>query len=140
MGPGFDHDEYHRWMEQARHTLSSARRDLEEGDYAWSCFKSQQAGEYAAKAVLRGYGCLAAGHSILRLLEELAEGGVALDDVAFRCGKMLDRHYIPTRYPDAYPAGSPFEFYDEKAAEEALDAARLLIDRLQRNAPQAGRQ
>ncbi len=124
---GFDRDEFDRWLEQARHTLSSAERDLQAGDYAWSCFKSQQAGEYAAKAVLRGYGRLAAGHSILRLLDDLKNGGIAVNTACVGHARLLDRHYIPPRYPDAYPSGSPFEFYDEETARQALEAARSLL-------------
>jgi len=41
--------------------------------------------------------------------------------------KLLDRHYIPPRYPDAYPSGSPFEFYDRETARQALDAAGSLL-------------
>lgn len=130
--PGFDRDEYRRWYEQARHTLASAERDLRDGDFAWCCFKAQQAGEYAAKAVLRGYGRLAAGHSILRLLEEMRDGGIEVDDTALQEARLLDRHYIPPRYPDAYPAGSPFEFYDEKTAREAIEASTRLLLRLSR--------
>jgi HEPN domain-containing protein len=43
---------------------------------------------------------------------------------AARC---LDRHYIPPRYPNAYAAGSPFEFYDESTAREAIDAAGKVL-------------
>jgi HEPN domain-containing protein len=127
VDPGSDSDEYGRWFEQARHTLGSAQRDLEVGDYAWSCFKSQQAGEYAATALLRGYGRLAARHSILRLLEEMRSGGTAVDDAAFGWGRLLDGYYIPPRYPDSHPGGSPFEFYDEETARQALEAARSLL-------------
>lgn len=132
MDPGFDRDECTRWFEQAQHTLESAGRDLDDGDYAWSCFKSQQAAEYAAKAILRGYGRLAAGYSILRLLEEMRSGGLAFDESLLGRAKTLDRHYIPPRYPDAYPSGSPFEFYDEDTAQQALEAARDLIKSLRR--------
>ncbi|HIC93237.1 MAG TPA: HEPN domain-containing protein [Anaerolineae bacterium] len=62
----FDQDEFFRWMRQAEHTLTSAQRDAAEGDYSWACFKAQQAAEYAAKALLRGLGLPAFGHSILR--------------------------------------------------------------------------
>jgi HEPN domain-containing protein len=127
MEPGFDVDEFRRWYEQARHTLESASRDLDAGDYAWSCFKSQQAGEYAAKALLRGYGRLAPGHSILRLLEEMRSAGLSMADDLQSKAKLLDRHYIPPRYPDAYPSGSPFEFYDRETARQALDAAGSLL-------------
>jgi len=40
----------------------------------------------------------------------------------------LDRHYIPPRYPNAYPLGSPFEFYDQETAEEAISCAQAVID------------
>ncbi|GFO96174.1 uncharacterized protein ig2599ANME_0361 [groundwater metagenome] len=38
------------------------------------------------------------------------------------------RHYVPARYPDAFTEGSPFEFYDEKTAQEALDCAEKICD------------
>jgi HEPN domain-containing protein len=58
----------------------------------------------------------------------MRSGGVAVDDVTLSRGKLLDRHYIAPRYPDAYPGGSPFEFYDEETARQALEAARSLLD------------
>ena len=119
---GFDRDEFDRWLKQARHTLSSAERDLQAGDYAWSCFKSQQAGEYAAKAVLRGYGRLAAGNSILRLLEDMKKGGLRVDATCVAHARLLDRHYIPSRYPDAAQL--------DEAAAGALEAyVHLLAER-----------
>jgi HEPN domain-containing protein len=42
--------------------------------------------------------------------------------------RILDRHYVPARYPDAFTEGSPFEFYDEKTAQEALDCAEKICD------------
>jgi HEPN domain-containing protein len=123
----FDHDEYRRWLAQARHTLASARRDAEAGDFAWACFKAQQAGEYAVKALLRGLGRPAHGHAIRRLLQEVADLGLELSESTRAAGRLLDRHYIPTRYPDAYPEGSPHEYYDAQASQEALHAADQVI-------------
>jgi len=40
-----------------------------------------------------------------------------------QCAKELDRHYIPSRYPDAYPSGRPEDYYTEKIAKEALSCA-----------------
>jgi hypothetical protein len=40
-----DREEFGRPFSQARHTLDSARRDAEEGDYDWAAFKAQQAAE-----------------------------------------------------------------------------------------------
>lgn len=123
----FDRDEFGRWYGQAAHTLESAQRDFDEGDYAWACFKAQQAAEYGCKGLLRGYGKMALGHSVLRLLNEMRTGGIAVTEDLLRSGRLLDRHYIPPRYPDAYPAGSPFEFYDRETAREALEHARLIL-------------
>lgn len=123
-----DHEEYGRWLAQARHTLASARRDAEEGDYDWSCFKAQQAGEYALKGLLRGLGRPAYGHSLKRLLEALAEAGVEVVQELVEAAQELDIHYVPARYPDAYPEGSPFEFYNPKRAREALEAAQKILD------------
>ena len=35
----------------------------------------------------------------------------------------LSKFYIPTRYPDAFPGGSPYEFYTREEAEESLRLA-----------------
>jgi HEPN domain-containing protein len=123
----FDNDEYDRWLAQARHTLASARRDLAGRDFDWACFKAQQAGEYAVKALLRGAGEPAHGHSLRRLLMALNVLGLTVPHGLQEASQMLDRHYIPARYPDAYPEGSPHEYYNEKSAKEALDAALEVI-------------
>ncbi|MEM2791259.1 MAG: HEPN domain-containing protein [Thermofilaceae archaeon] len=39
----------------------------------------------------------------------------------------LDRHYIPSRYPNAHPSGTPHEAYDEETSKRALSAAREVI-------------
>jgi HEPN domain-containing protein len=36
-------------------------------------------------------------------------------------------HYIPPRYADAFPEGSPFQFYDRETAEEAVLFSESLI-------------
>ena len=74
----FDEEEFLRWMKQAEHTLTSAQGDAAEGDYGWACFKAQQAAEYAAKALLRGLGLPAFGHSILGLVGEMEEQGLRI--------------------------------------------------------------
>ena len=39
----------------------------------------------------------------------------------------LDRHYIPSRYPNAHPAGTPHEAYDEGTSRRALEAAEKIV-------------
>ena len=124
----FDFDEFQRWMAQSEQTLRSAYVDAEHEFYNWSCFKAHQAGEYAVKAILHGLGLSAIGHSVLVLLNILSDEGTLIPDSLFADARALDRHYVPTRYADAYPSGSPFEFYDEQTASEALKASKRVIE------------
>ncbi|WP_245540665.1 HEPN domain-containing protein [Thermus islandicus] len=96
---------------QARPTLASGERDLEEGDYDWASFKA----EYALKALLRGLGRSAFGHALLRLIQALREEEVE------EAAKGLDLRCIP------YPEGSPHEYCTEERAQEALEAARVSL-------------
>ena len=127
----FDEEEFLRWMGQAEHTLNSAQRDSAEGDYGWACFKAQQAAEYAAKALLRGLGLPAFGHSVLGLVGEMERQGLPITEEVRQYARTLDRHYIPPRYANAYPAGSPFEYYDRETAEEAIACAQAVLKAVQ---------
>ncbi len=123
-----DREELVRWLAQAEHTLASGRRDALEGDYDWAAFKAQQAAELALKGLLRGLGQPTYGHSVKRLLEALAQAGVAFPGELVQAAQELDVHYVPARYPDAYPAGSPHEFYNPRRAQDALEAAQAVLD------------
>lgn len=127
-----DKSEFERWFNQAIHTHDSAKRDYEESDFGWACFKCQQAAEYALKAFLRGVGKLGIGHSLLKLTEEIEMLGIDVDEIR-TCCLVLEKFYIPTRYPDAYPEGSPYEFYDTEEAEKALNCSSLIIEFVRRS-------
>ena len=123
----FDNDEFERWMAQASDTLNSARQDYSYKSYNWCCFKAHQAAEYALKAILKGLGISAYGHSTVKLFKDLESYSLDIHKLIFYA-RILDRHYVPARYPDAFTEGSPFEFYDEKTAQEALDCADKICD------------
>lgn len=36
--------------------------------------------------------------------------------------------YIPTRYPNAWSEGSPYQFYTRKEAEEAIEIGNKIIE------------
>jgi HEPN domain-containing protein len=127
----FDEEEFLRWIRQAEHTLTSAQGDAAEGDYDWACFKAQQAAEYATKALLRGLGLPAFGHSVLGLVGEIEGQGLPITENIRQCARTLDRHYIPPRYADAYPAGSPFEYYDQETADEAVACTQAVFKAVQ---------
>lgn len=137
-----DRQEFDRWMRQAEHNLASAERDVTAGDFAWACFKAQQAAEMAVKALLLGLGQPARGHSILALLRQVANLQIVVATSLLESAQRLDRFYIPTRYPNAHPMGSPFEFYNAGDAQQAVVDARQVIDFVRqtfRNAQMAAR-
>jgi len=115
-----------------RSWLSFAREDLRMADLAFRdemfnqvCFHAQQAAEKCLKAVLHKKGQLPPKtHKIIDLLTVLTE----LDLGELReTVLLLDRFYIPTRYPDALPGGFEEGLPTAEDAREALDtAARLL--------------
>lgn len=79
------------------------------------------------KGLLRGFGRPAFGHALFRLLQALAETGLVIPPALEEGARLLDAHYIPARYPDAYPEGSPYEYYTPSRAKEALQAARSIL-------------
>ncbi len=127
-----DCPEARRWIRQAEYTLDSARLDLGGGYYSWACFKSHQAGEYALKALLRAAGLESFGHDLLQLwrrARELCEGLEGLRD----CVTLLNKMYIPPRYPDAWPGeAAPFESYTERDADESISCAQALLETIKR--------
>lgn len=128
----FNHVEWERYLSQAVHTMSSARCDIADGDFAWACFKSQQAAEMAAKGFVRACGGLATGHSVVALL--LAAVSEVPEDLA-HCARELDKVYIPTRYPDVYDSGSPHEYFDHRDAVAHVECAAGIVAFLEREVP-----
>ena len=114
------------WLEQAQGDLAHARNDLEDGFYDWACFSAQQAAEKAAKAVLHRAGAEAWGHSVADLLTEVGKSHPVsgpLVDAALE----LDKAYIPARYPDAHPSGSPRRRYTRAEAERMVAHANGVV-------------
>ncbi|GAB4373285.1 MAG: HEPN domain-containing protein [Spirochaetales bacterium] len=112
------------WFKQAQDDLCWAEDTFKAGHFAQTCFITQQVGEKALKAVAlyRGYTQIKS-HSILEIARALEVNGEIE-----RIAKRLDQYYISTRYPDAFPAGAPFEYYTEEQASEALAFARRLLE------------
>jgi HEPN domain-containing protein len=111
------------WFRQAERKLDSARWDIQGAFYEDACFSAQQAAELAAKALLERQGRIERGHSVLQLLQ--TAGGVPQD--VLDAARVLDRYYIPTRYPNGFPAGAPMDYYDEPTAQEAVRLAETIL-------------
>src|SRR3989304_5111834 len=112
-----------RWFEEGENDISTANILLEHKKYNPSAFYSQQAAEKILKGLLLAYNEATWGHSVLSLLRRLDEiMDVHISEIE-QCAKELDRHYIPSRYPDAYPSGRPEDYYTENMAKEAIACA-----------------
>lgn len=79
--------------------------------------------EKALKAFLLAHGERnVRGHSALELLDRCAAFNGEFARFRQDC-RVLDRHYIPTRYPDALPEGSPHEAFGSDDADDAIRRA-----------------
>jgi HEPN domain-containing protein len=118
---------YRDWLRQAEADLAAARDSLTARHFEWACFAAHQAGEKAVKALYLKRGADAWGHTITPLLGGLPEPEQPGDDLA-TCAKVLDKHYIPTRYPYGLDSGAPADYYTKGEAEAACDCAQRILD------------
>lgn len=114
------------WFEQAERDLAHGRSDLEGRFFDWACFSAQQSAEKAAKAVLYRAGNDAWGHSVADLLSAI-QTFAPITETLVDAGLELDKVYIPSRYPDAHPSGSPSRRYTRTEAERALEHAEQIV-------------
>jgi HEPN domain-containing protein len=114
-------------MDQAEGDLQHAKSDLAVGYYEWACFSAQQAAEKAVKAVFQAMGAEAWGHAVADLLGEL-RGRHAVPETLVEGGLELDKAYIPARYPNAHPSGSPRTRYTKTEATRLIGYAEAIIE------------
>jgi HEPN domain-containing protein len=116
------------WLRQAEADLKHAESAIEAGDFEWSCFASQQGAEKAIKALFYHLHGDPWGHSLLALLEGLpAPTRDAVTPELLDSARALDKHYIPTRYPNGFAEGAPTDYYTKKEAEDARDHAKSIL-------------
>ncbi len=126
-------DRWVDWLEDAEDDLAAARELFRAGRYAKVCFLAQQAAEKALKALLmKKLGVFERTHSIVALLERIKRAADVPGDL-FDCGDVLDRYYVPSRYPNAWPSGSPSKRLKENDARVALDAAVRILEYVKGN-------
>lgn len=114
------------WLDEAKGDLEHALNDMRDGFYNWACFSAQQAAEKALKAVFQRMGAEAWGHSVADLLKELTESHDIPEEL-FDGALELDKAYIPTRYPNAHPSGSPKNLYTKEEAKRLIGHAKRII-------------
>lgn len=96
-------------------------------NFEWAVFQAQQSAEKALKALLHAHGRGAWGHSVLELLEILRELHGSEIDSFLPKARELDRHYIPSRYPNAFESGYPGQYYDEEVSSRAIGYAEEIV-------------
>jgi HEPN domain-containing protein len=113
-----------RWLEQAEHDLEVVRLHVEKGFWSDACFMAEQTVQVALKAYLYGQGeRFIPIHSVYELALECERRNSAFTPVV-EWGKVLDKYYIPARYPDALaPPAVPYKSFTEKEATEAVSYA-----------------
>ncbi|MCX7750305.1 MAG: HEPN domain-containing protein [Candidatus Bipolaricaulota bacterium] len=112
------------WWTQAQADLAHAKAAASVGHFDWACFAAHQAAEKGLKAAFERRGEKVGGHSVRYLLSALGEG---VPPELLSAAKVLDKHYIPTRYPNGLAQGAPTEFYTREEAEDAIRRAEEIL-------------
>ena len=113
-----------KWLDFAREDLQMANLAMRDSLFNQVCFHAQQAAEKTLKSLVIAAGILSPKtHKLGDLLGLLP---AALPDDLHQKLLLLDRYYIPTRYPDAVPGNLATEMPDHADAEEALSSAMAL--------------
>jgi len=120
------------WWDQAAKDLRHAEHSLEHADYEWAAFAAQQSAEKAATALIFAQGGEPWGHSVTGLVDALPQVLSAPKEIG-EAANRLDKHYIPTRYPNFFAAGYPGKFYTRGEAENAIGDAKRIIDFFRRH-------
>jgi HEPN domain-containing protein len=118
---------YLDWLRQADADVQHARNALKAGDFEWSCFAGQQGAEKALKAVFLKLGMEAWGHTLTALIGNLPKE-MRVPLALINAAKTLDKHYIPTRYPNGFDSGAPRDFYTKEDAERAIQCAEEILE------------
>ncbi len=124
----------HDWFKQAEADLRHAGNARKDGDHEWACFAAQQAAEKAVKAVYEVLHLEAWGHTVTVLLGSLPEPQRP-PDLLIDKAKTLDKHYIPTRYPNGFESGAPTDYYTDEEAGRAIDYAREIVEYCRKQLP-----
>lgn len=120
--------EAERWLMTAKEDVLAAETMSSAEIYASACFHAQQVGEKAVKALWRLIDANARGNSVRKLImdfprKDTIENLEILSDKA----ALLDKFYIPTRYPNGLPDLTPGQIYLKEDAERGIEAARMFV-------------
>jgi HEPN domain-containing protein len=117
-----------RWLDQAEHNLEVAKINFNSKFYSDACFMAEQTSQVALKAfIICNKKRKVWEHSIQELTRISSDYDKRFESL-IEAGKILDKYYVPTRYPDALPSPAvPYKTYNEKDAREALSLAEEIV-------------
>jgi HEPN domain-containing protein len=110
------------WFGQAEKDLQHAKASVDSRDFEWACFAAHQAGEKTVKALYQSVHI----DSISRMMQNPPAALRPSAEIVDRA-KELDKHYIPSRYPNSHPEGAPPDYYTEQDARKAVEGAERII-------------
>jgi HEPN domain-containing protein len=124
-----NNEEADRWFLFAREDFRMAELALKEGMYNQVCFHAQQCVEKVLKGFITHKGDVhPQTHKLADLLSSLSPS--PFDDLRDEI-IILDRFYIPTRYPDALPGYLPEGLPSAEDAKESITSARMVLKRVE---------
>lgn len=116
-----------RWFLQGIQDLDDARFNLSGGRYNIACFLAQQSAEKVLKAYLLMQGADQVwGHSTGELCQDAENFDKEFSTIELEAN-LLEKYYIPTRYPDALPGVIPSRAFDESDATKAISLTEKII-------------
>lgn len=118
-----DHGEFARWLESSDDEMKVAKELTKLEAFNAAVLHSEQAAQMALKGLLRGVGLgeHAWGHSLSELAKRAVQhAALELPNELGSALAVLERDYLPTRYPDALIAGTPLGNYGPADAERAM--------------------
>ena len=62
------------------------------------------------------------------MAREISNKGIEIPSDISECLLLLDKHYIPSRYPDVFDEGAPMDYYSRRDGEECLRCAKRVVE------------
>ena len=126
-------EEAKRWFHQAGYDFKAAQWSMEGEFFNTACFLAQQSAEKALKSFLYHVGARRKALFTHSLVEMVQESGKVFDRLLdlIEDARKLDMHYIPSRYPNGLPSGTPHQFYSKTMAKDAIDSAKRIYEALE---------
>jgi HEPN domain-containing protein len=117
-----------RWIDAGKNDLTVAESLFVDNHYYAAAFFSQQSAEKSLKDLLRLHGHIAWGHNcfdLIKQFEKLLPNPINSSTIS--SAQRLDDHYIPSRYPDAFPSGTPADHYNKTVAGIAIKDGKAIL-------------